>query len=83
MGKISKYRYFNGEEFALDIITKTKKDALEAIEYWKKQFKRFNINFPFKYRIIKTKQGYAVYVNNTVRNMNYWEQYGKIPKEKR
>lgn len=75
-----KYRYFDGIEFYTDgVIWKTRKEAEECVEWWKKIV---DPPFPFRYRIVKTKLGYVVYTNNTVSNMNYWEKHGKLPKKK-
>ncbi len=67
---MGEYRIFNGEEFYSEgIIFPTRERAKEHVQWWKKQLNRFYPKFPFKYRIVRVKEGYKVFLNNTVRNM--------------
>lgn len=65
-----KYRTFGGEEFFSDgFVFESREQAKKIAEWTRKQVKQFYPNFKFKYRIVKTKDGYKLYTNNTVRNM--------------
>jgi hypothetical protein len=85
MADDASYRNFDGVEFYSARVHKTKIKAQDEADYWGKDFYRGRFGskgYPFRYRIIKVKDGWRAYMNNTVHNMNHWERYGKIPRSR-
>lgn len=79
------YRQFDGVEFYSVIVHSTKKSAQDVVDCWEREYRRGRgaKGFPLRSRIIKVKNGWRAYTNNTVRNVNFWERYGKIPRNGR
>lgn len=78
---MTKYITVKGEEFATWQAVGVPKATAQIIKRKTiEDMSRILPLFPLKIKLVKRKDGYYVFTNNTVHNINEWERTGKIPK---